>query len=225
MIRRTRRPVSEVDLARPVIVLLEEHGYSVSQEVQVGKRRADLVAIQGEKVMVVETKLHLSWELLLQGLHWKRYAHLVMVATCFADSEERSAARKALMCFGIGLVEVAGQRAVITVDPIPNGRADTYEITSVLRPEHKTSARAGTNAGGYHTPFKGTSNALVAYVREHPGEALRDIVGAIPHHYASKLEAIKRLEKMIQHEVIKGIRIERRGGRAYLYPAEQEAVA
>lgn len=77
---------NEADLARHVVTWLESEGFEVFQEVRPyeGGRRADIVAVRGEEVWVVETKMRLSFEVLSQCEGWKLKANIVAAAVPIA---------------------------------------------------------------------------------------------------------------------------------------------
>ncbi len=102
--RKAKAPAfsSEAELAAVVVAHLREQGWTVFQEVELGRRsggeRADIVAVRGDElaadgyahkgagwakpgdVLVVECKLSLSLDLLAQADHWLDYASLVAIA-------------------------------------------------------------------------------------------------------------------------------------------------
>jgi Holliday junction resolvase len=65
-----------------VIDWFTERGWDVYQEVQIqsGYPVADIVAVMGLRVWVVECKTTLTLDLMAQAFHWQRYAHWVSVA-------------------------------------------------------------------------------------------------------------------------------------------------
>lgn len=77
--------LTETELAAEVVRHLDEAGWETYQEVQLAGRRADIVAVRhGTELMVVETKLNLTFDLLDQAFRWKPYAHAVYIAVPFA---------------------------------------------------------------------------------------------------------------------------------------------
>jgi hypothetical protein len=227
MRRKAYRPRSEVELAKPVKAWLESLGYEVFQEVEVpAVGRADIIAVQGPKVFVVECKQQLSWELLCQAQRWQKFAHLVAAAAPRTWSDERNLAKRVFEFLGIGMLSVtySGVSMADGVEPLPNHNPLCEEITSRLRPEHKTYAEAGTSRGGHFTEFKGTVAALESFVREHPGVALKDAATHVPNHYASRASFMAAVRHW-SGKVIKGIEIREVHGVDCLFPIQQEEAA
>jgi hypothetical protein len=219
---RAYRPNSEIELARPVKPWLENIGYEVFSEVDVPAiGRADFVATMGPKVFVIEAKRQLSWELLCQAQRWQGFAHLVAVAVPWGGGRERDLAKNVLGYLGIGLLSVSFRGVTIDVEPSPNHNPLSEEITSKLRPEHKTYAEAGTSRGGHFTQFKETALKLEAFVAEHPGVALKEAARMVPNHYTSRFGFMKAIRDWAGKS-IKGIEIREVHGVDCLFPVEQE---
>lgn len=216
------RHKSEVELARPVRAWLESAGYEVFQEVDVpAVGRADIVATMGPKVFVVEAKRQLSWELLCQAQRWQRFAHLVAVAVPWAGGAERDLAKNVLGFLGIGLLAVSSRDVRIDVEPAAHHSPLCEEVTSKLRPEHKTYAEAGTSRGGHWTQFKETAAKLEAFVGEHPGVALKEAARMVENHYSSRYSFMKAVKDWAGKS-IKGIEVREVHGIDCLFPVEQE---
>ena len=60
-----------------------------------------------------------------------------------------------------------------------------------LHEEHKTYLEAGSNGGGYYTPYLATMDKVKSYILDHPGCTLKDIMAYLDshHHYASNATA------------------------------------
>jgi hypothetical protein len=74
----TRRP--ETDIARPVVAWLQAQGWTVYQEVQHQGCVADIVAVRGPLLWVIECKAQLGLAVLGQALGWQGHAHAISVA-------------------------------------------------------------------------------------------------------------------------------------------------
>jgi hypothetical protein len=220
-IRRRRKnntpkvKLAEVDLAAFVVKHLQNEGWEIYQEVQIKSfgAIADIVAIKGDDVMVVEAKTSFSLAVLGQANHWQTVAHYAAIAVPRAqnNSKARNFGRKIAWKFGIGVFAVSPVRGQVTtmVAPKRNVGADTKKILSVLTEQHKTFAKAGSKEGKHLTLFKMTAQRLTEYVKEHPGVHLRDAVKNIKHHYKNDYNASRSLGvQMRQHNKIDTLYVE-----------------
>lgn len=211
---------SEVALGRPVVAWLLASEWDVYQEVQPqGGAVADIAAVRGEAVRVIELKTTLSFELLSQAIHWRHRATEVFVAVPYAKySDGRAMARRVFKDYGIGIIEVHEPSHIEACgEDDPMGRVRIIEqgathpdtdaawFRDKLRPEHKTFAEAGSAKGGHFTEFKATCERIRAHVAANPGTTIRDVVAAIKHHYTTNASARAHLTKFVESGVIKGI--------------------
>lgn len=230
-----KREHRESVLAASVVAWLESEGWCVFQECRLEglyNSVADIVCTRDQQVMVVECKSRYSLEVLSQAYAWRQTASFVSIAVPNPRHEQRNVknvhetAREFCMWRGIGVIEVdpeLGVRQRIAPRFTEIGYASPW--LNVLSAEHQTHAKAGGNHGGYYTPFRGTREKIEAYVRDNPGVALRDLVKAVPHHYASAASARAQIEKLCRKGVFKGLELKRHGGHAYLYPKNNEGEA
>jgi len=227
--------VSEQHIAGVVVTYLQQLGWDVYQEVQVncGGNRADIVAVQGPVVRVIEVKTSFTAALLEQAWFWTNYANLVHVAVPTEKTSSRVRGRSILKHFcreqGIGVYGVdeahkyiageyqAGIRVTETEGARLRRRVGDH-LRSSLREEHKEWGEAGNAHNRYWTPFKGTCEAWRRHVEAHPGCTLKEIVAAVDHHYASDKGAKSSMINLIERGVVPGIEA-RRDGRAWtLWP-------
>jgi hypothetical protein len=66
-------------------------------------------------------------------------------------------------------------------------------LASRLRPEHKTSAAAGSPTGGHWSRWRDTCAQFERLVATEPGIAMKYAIAEIKHHYASKRGAVTTL--------------------------------
>jgi len=220
--------VSEDELRPPIIAWLHEAGFDpgVFQEVEIRGDIADMVAVAGPRLAVVELKLQLSFELLHQARRWRGLAHQVFVGVPYArPSEGRRMAFDVFDTYGIGVLEVtegrwSGQTDVEErVRPAFNRNARTDMIRRKLCEEQKTFAAAGSPTGRRWSPFKATCKRVADFVREHPGATPREMIEELGKlHYASDAGARSRLLALIRRGVVDGVRLEQDGRRWRLYP-------
>lgn len=235
--------MSEADLAARVVKWLEANGHEVFQEVE-GKKlsyadcgRADIVALRGGLVTVVETKMSLGFDVLAQAEKWIPFAHEVLVAVPAVhqskNSDGRRLAYRVVEKLRLGLLEVR------SLWPIEEGREEAVrvrveaernsdprpDLRLALRDEHKTYAKAGTNKGGHFTDFRKTCNALAEVARESPGIPLKEALAKVPHHYTSIASGVQALAKWCDKGLITGFEIRSDGERLTLHPRGEAANA
>lgn len=215
-----------------VVDWLSGQGLEVYQEVTVRGGIADIVATaplggrRGRRVTVIELKLSLGLRVIDQARSWRPIAHQVYVATPPLGRGSGFAIKVATM-FGLGVLEVRpsaaqyGGPAVTELQPAPlNRRAHTDHILDRLSPEHKTFAVAGNAEGRRWTPFQQTCSAVRAYVTAHPGATLKETIDAVKTHYGTPATARACIAGYVERGVISGLRLERAGRVARLYPQE-----
>jgi hypothetical protein len=217
------RPKTESAVAAAVTAWLEGEGHEVFSEVSiawklragagdVGDGRADLVAIRGGELAVVECKASLSFDLFAQCERWLDYANRIWLAVPVAKaSRGRSEAfRIARDFYGFGVLEVRdavpGERSPIVIRAAAVLKEERdHALRTSLRSEHKTHAKAGSNTGGHFTSFKETCQALAGYVSKHPACTLDEALGAIEHHYKTKASAANSLGPWIRKGKVAGV--------------------
>lgn len=216
---------TEAELAAAVVSYLQGFHWTVYQEVQLHRQstRADIVATQGPLVWIVETKLRFGIDVLAQAWRWRGYAHYLSVGV---PTPNHGATTELLMDlaekhYGIGVLGIdrSGQsywqgtpRSTREhVGPRLFRRAPhAAELRGALREEMKAGyAPAGTNQGGYWTPWKQTCAEIRRAVRRAEGGTTRELVASIQHHYGSDTTARSTLLRWAQGQKIEGVRVER----------------
>lgn len=198
---------NEADVAIAVVAELQRAGWETYEEVSTAGRRADIVGTRGPLVYVVECKQRFSLKLLDQLTKWHGYANYIVGAY---DSGRVGAAGETFAhALGIGLWGVGYGEIHQRIAPKLQRRVHSLLLKS-LRPEQRTGeyAQAGTNSGGYFTPFRATCRDLHTYVLHNPGVPLRDALKAISHHYSSNGSALSSLPGLIRTGKVPGLRIE-----------------
>lgn len=234
-LRHRKCPVScsvsfkkEADLAARVVQYLEEEQWEVYQEVEPRRwgSTADIVAVMGRVVWVIECKLSMSMDLLGQAMDWQGYAHRVSVAVP-APKRHRSDKKdiflhKVCSTWNIGWLEVEnndwshGVRE--RMRPGFQRRLVDNRIRDSLTEKHKTYSKAGTDTRKRWTPFQHTCDQVAGLVRQRPGITLKEIVDAVDHHYASDSGARSSLSHWVQKGVVKGVEAKREGRYLRFYP-------
>ncbi|MBO9609180.1 MAG: hypothetical protein J7639_24715 [Paenibacillaceae bacterium] len=164
--------MKETELFPPLKQWLEERGYDVYAEVGSGRAggRADIVAVAGPAVAVVEMKVSLSLDLIAQAVRWRPYANYVYVA--IPGSHKRRTHNYGEMILrreGIGLLEVIeggryGTRVYDRTKACFNRRVDDH-IRQSLVPQHK-ELPGGHAGGGYVTTYRLTIDEVKSYLQK-----------------------------------------------------------
>lgn len=233
-VRRTRKTTkppkkwkTEAELAAVVVTYLQDLQWEVFQEVEAPGGRPDLVGRQGNRLVTVETKLVLSFDVVAQANHWKRYAHQSFIAVPATKgwSSGRALAYDVCRDRGIGVLVVDRVTTWPSGSRWPNGseghvneevpaainRKILSSLGKNLCEEQKTYAAAGSALGGYYTPFKGTCAALLQAVKDWGPTPLRELIERVKHHYASHSSARNHLGHWIEKGKVPGLRIKRDG--------------
>lgn len=219
------RKIPETDVARPVVDWYKSRGFQVYQEVPVKGTAgaADIVAVKGPFVVVVETKVTMSLALLGQARRWVGQAHSVVVAVPWhVRGSSQDGAVFVCGAAGIGLLYVSRSGAVREmVSPDFFRKAKAKPILESLRPEHADgSIPAGSAGGTAWTAWKITVRDLGEVVQRNPGIGLKQAVGMIKHHYPSDYAARRSLSKHALFGRVPGVRAEEvaRSKDVRLYP-------
>ena len=213
---------SEEQLAAAVVAWLQDLKWTVYQEVQVarGDPIADIVAVQGRLVWIVECKTTLSLGLMAQAANWRIYGHYVSVAVPpVPRNRGRVFAENILRDHGIGLIE-AYDECSERIPPRLNRKPWVKRFRESLNDRHLTYAPAGNAEGRRWTPFQETCDQIRCEVRNTPGITLKELMGRITHHYSTSATARSCIAKWAQAGVIRGVRCERDGRIIRLYPQE-----
>lgn len=218
---------SEAELAAAVVAHLQDLQWDIFQEVEGFSGRADIVGVQKPRLIVVETKNALSFDVIAQAQRWKPYAHQVYIAVPKTKgfSDGRRLAYDVCKIKGIGVFECSkGYSDVPMVEEKAPAQINRTILPQGLRnnllPEHKVYAKAGSAKGDYFTPFKGTCASIALAVREKPGSTLKEVIDAIQHHYATPHSARSSLSHWIEKGKVPGVRLEKKGGKLCLFPVE-----
>ena len=187
--------IKETDLAFRVVNWLDSQHWDVYQEVQINSSIADIVAVQGRLVWIVECKTSLSLSLIAQAIEWIHHAHFVSVAVPIRrqpyQTKAQFVAKNILKHYGIGLLRVPYNSQNLnehSVKPKINRFARSECVKKMLNEKQKHWAPAGSQ-GGYWTPFKQTCREVVRIVNKNPGIILKDLIDKLDHHYASDKSA------------------------------------
>lgn len=217
MIKRTKKPLLEVDVARPVVESFREMGWDVYQEVR--DLNTDIIAVLDKRLIhVVEAKTQLNFTVINQAIHRIGIGHWTSI--CVPEKSCRknmTIAKIVLSHFGIGLFEVMGNFSHQVIKPRLNRHGGKYTL-KYLHEKQKSYAEAGSPGGKAWTPYKDTCEKLLELVKEVPGIMLSDAIKRIDHHYASYNSARQSLALWAQQGKIPGIESQLRNNKICLFP-------
>jgi hypothetical protein len=205
---------AETDVARPIVNWLGDLQWDVYQEVQCSGPRADIVALQGPLIWVVEVKTTLTFDVMEQAYNWLDHAHYVSIAVPWARTH-RSMAQRVCRTFGIGMLEVEhlGGNGIHTRVPAKLGRSRVNRrwaelLRSSCRAECKTWGEAGNARSEFYSPFKGTCRAIVEYLTKHGPSSVKEVVKGIEHHYATDNSARGCIPRWVAYKKVPGVELD-----------------
>ena len=214
--------MAEVDVAAPLVPWLREMEWDVHQEVSIstGGRRADIVAVRGPLVWVIEVKQRGGLALLEQGFNWVGFAHYVSIA---APRFARSVAME-MFCrdHGIGMLSVCAGEISERIAPRLYRKALDHWLRSAICEETRTWAQAGNAMSDYFSPFRRTVRRIHDVLRAEPGLTMKELMARVDHHYASAASARGAIHQWIRLGKIKGLRSD--GGHPGRWYLEAERV-
>jgi hypothetical protein len=227
----------EEDFAATVVAWLRALKWEIYQEVEFHGSVADIVAVQGPVVWIVETKLCFSAELLWQATQWREFRHAcanyvsVAVPTRGRGRERKLVFEQYCRQNGIGVLEAHnhywgyGKESKEQYDfdeavkpEFLRWPDDRQKFVDRLTEKHKTYAKAGNAKGLRYTPWKATCEAVAEKARENPGISMKECIDGIKHHYSSNSCARNSMAKWIDAGKVEGVRCERQGRLLRLYP-------
>jgi len=217
----------ETVIAKHIVNWLVSQKWDVYQEVQIRTYGpvADIVAVIGNLVWVIECKKSLSLNVMEQAYHWRRYANFISIAVeRRKGSASRFFAEQVLRKFKIGMLAVSTKPQATSVHEMLeaplNRKATTISIKEKLLPVHKTFADAGNSEGKRWTPFQQTSINILHEVKKRPGITMTELMDKVKHHYSASSTARSCISQWAQKGVIKGVCVKREGRLIKLYPTE-----
>lgn len=224
-----REKIAEVDLAKVVVAWLQDLQWDVYQEVEfyMYGRRADIVAVQGKLVWIVECKTGFGLSVIEQASYWRYDAHYVSVAVLGRQNNRTSGfGDKICTSLGIGVIGVVKDSQnkwgiIESVAPRLYRAASTKRVLEGLTEEHKTWAQAGNAFGLRYTPFAHTCRNVLKAVEKQPGITLKELMKNLDHHYCSSATARSCISKWGFAGKIKGVEFRYEDGTVKLYPKEE----
>jgi hypothetical protein len=195
---------SEAELAAHVVAWLQANGWDVYQEV-LHHWLADIVAVKGDVVWVIESKMMFGLKVLEQAHRWLNYADRVSIATpSWGRKDGHEFGRLVCSKFGIGVVMAVGSytqpRELV---PAITTSSKDRTIRTALCPEQKTYAAAGTNRGHW-TPFKAFAQKLSKLTAEKGRWTLRaaSLHPELQDNYSNPASFRRHVPKLCQRGAI-----------------------
>ena len=197
---------NETEIAAVVVDWLESQDWDVYQEVAfdlVGNT-ADIVAVKGGKLWVVETKTSLNFQVLAQAERWKCHFRSVGVPFAKRNDGRQLAYRvcKAYLGIGILLVDPVSCNLTEELEPELQTGSDPNSqwMIKQLIPLHKTFAIAGSRGGAALTPYKQTMLKVREFIEKNPRCTLNDIIEYVGKaHYSSEKSAKNAIGNALSH--------------------------
>ena len=188
---------------------LQEQHWDVYQEVQRYSATADIVAIQGPLVWVIECKTSLTIGVMLQATMWTVHYRSVAVPSAKHSKTRNAAYQVARNHFKVGVITVSPHsfaysdtaiEEVIAAPYMREYRKSALTLKDRLEPEHKTFAPAGSADGSKWTPYKRTIRDVRSFLEKNPGSTIRQIQEHITSgHYASPASCRGNLGKALEN--------------------------
>lgn len=201
--------MKETDLAKQIVEWLQEQHWEVYQEVLRYSTTADIVAVQGPLVWVIECKTTLSIGVMLQASRWMTHFRSVAVPSARHSRPRNAAFQVARSHFKVGVITVSPHSFAYSDTAIEEEVAAPYmreyrelalRLRDTLEPEHKTFAPAGSADGKKWTPYKRTIRDVRSFLEKNPGSTMRQIQEDIGRgHYASPASMRGNLGKALEH--------------------------
>ena len=210
--------LSEIELAKPVVLYLKEHGWDVYQEVLIYGKVADIVATFGKLTWIIECKTSLSLKLLEQIYGWRGKANFLSIAIPSNSNPGEGFVKELLIRNKIGMLTINKYAEEVFEYIHPQLNRKTINIQKFIKPEHKIWAEAGSQHG-YYTPFQRTKQNIEYEIKNYPnGILFKYFIKLTEHHYASEATARSCLRQWIESGIIKGTKIVNQGNKLFIYP-------
>lgn len=220
--------MKETDLAKSVIAWLRDLKWEIYQEVQVFSYGpvADIVAVLGSVIWVIETKSSLNLDVMRQANNWRPFSNFVSVAVPVLKFRDGAFRYHILDLLGVGLLRVRRNEYFKEVEvdelirPVLN-RHTGSRLKESLREVHKTFAEAGNAEKIRWSPFQQTCSGVKKYVDAHPGATLKEVIDNVKTHYHSTDTARSCISKWAEEGAIRGVKKVRDGKVCRFYPEER----
>lgn len=206
-----KKKITEADLAKIVSDYFKEQGYEVYNEVLANKtsKRADMILLKDGIYTNIETKLTFSNKLLEQVYFWKHNSHKAYL--CIPSKRDNLPSKNKFLhkvCedYGIGIIYVYFNKSIpyVSIELESSFNSEPENLPELFSQQKESFA--GTNKGGYITPFKITCGNIVSYLQSINKEVeIGELLNNISHHYKNNASAKQSIIKMINWNVLENI--------------------
>lgn len=214
-------------VALPVVAWLRGDGWDTWHDVagipNCGDRRADIVAVKGDVVHVIECKVSFGWPVLAQAESWLGWAQRVSVATLLPAGRRHDGLRaRAADGLGLGWIGVSLSGSVSTVSWCGVDRGWTWARVAILlgalREEHKATT-PGNADGAYYTEHQDRCRRLAEVVAAEPGVDLDRALRLA--NYPVDRQGRRALVTRLRRGYVDLVEARVEGRRVLLWPAEE----
>lgn len=199
--------LKETDLAAQLIPWLEAQHWEVWQEIQFRTyaKIADIVAVRNNYLWIIETKTSLSLTVMRQAHEWRCHFRSIAVPRGRNLTDRKFAYRIAYKYLKLGILEIGRGNY---------GDVNEIESPPLLREFHRFSIdkinqldnypkalnKAGSDRGGYFTPYKHTMMYVRSFIEENPGCTLKQIIDDLDgkYHYSNNQSAKGSIRKALE---------------------------
>lgn len=193
---------TEIEIAEQVVDWLEGRSWDVYQEVQFSTmgKVADIVAVGGEELWIVECKTSFGLAVLDQAYSW--HVSMRSVAVPFSRNRVQSWMDVARDYYQVGIIEIYEDSVDELIEPPYMQRNFEYQKTLLkqLSEEHKTFAKAGSQAGSHLTTYKASMILVKEFIEKNPNCSVIEIVNALGKlHYSHETSAKGNLRTALLH--------------------------
>jgi hypothetical protein len=217
--------IREADIALPALRWIEAQGWDCYPEAQLKHAggRADIAAVRGQILWIIEAKIAFSLSLLEQAYAWVNLAHYVSVVISRRRLRNTMFAEHLCRSVGIGVIYVDSDSAVYETLPPRLHRSaalSARRAISELHQDMKKYTPGGRSSDGFSTPWKRTMDAVQEYIVENPGCTIREIIDVVPTHYSNSRTARSSIPVWLRDERFP-IRVENDGKLLRFYPGNE----
>lgn len=213
----------EKEIGKVILNYLQAYNWDVYQEVLISPigRIADIIAVQNNKVWIIECKTSFNLSVLEQANTWMKYANYISICipkTHRRDKQTRNNIFGKSICkkLNMGCLEITRDAQVVeSIKPSLQRKSLSNVIISQLKEEHKHFAQAGSR-NGYYTPFKNTCKELIDFVKSKKECKLTDAINSINHHYSTPYSAKNMIRHWIETGIIHNLSIQYRDDSIYV---------
>jgi hypothetical protein len=186
--------MKETEIAAAVKEFLLMQHWEVWEEVYWKGQIADIVAVKHNIIWIIETKTSFGLKVIDQARRWPVHYRSVAVpikSGFFETQRNYGIEAEIAKHFKVGILEYSPIKNAVEEVVFPPLMREYYRYFSTwlktLENYPKQFKEAGTNGGGYYTPYKQTMESVKQIIKRHPGIDLAELIKKLDgrHHYTS----------------------------------------